>query len=526
MQISRLRWNDVARFDVVGLIGICVFSLFGGLAAFEEYFATDAIGYRFLVSDKLNECSMVPVRSLADVWVSQVHHWHSVNGRFVCHFIVQIFCGLLPQWVWAVANGAVYGFLAWLCARWTKIFGQGVWIGMATLLISVPRLAFSPPMQVNYMWGYVVELSFIYLFLARGNAKSGYGSVVRVVVWTVLAFCAGQWNEAFSVPIGVGLVVLFLDRKGRFTGNQWVGFIAFSAGALLLCLAPGNMVRLSGEINEGFKPVDYIRHFTFAFYPLVAGGLIACLLFGRKRVSEMFRDVKKHAVILMLCGIVCGSYVFGLLTGFSSGNRVVAAVPLVVILFLNLLGRTGRPHFGGLIILLVGGGVCAVARLEKARETNTRYEMYDVLYRESSDGRVYVPVSILETDWREDRFASFFITYQRKSEVPGAPAIKLLPEEARGLAEGPAKDSDFNAVIPLSERSWLFVRSEKSPARFLLKRRIGIPNTPLTLPISDRELDFVSPSNDIAIDTLKHVRLGLYVNERPYVEATPYMIEE
>lgn len=518
--------SETQKVDVPAFAGIIAFAIFGGIMALQEHFATDAIGYQFLIPEEVNQFTMQRVSSLSDVWVSQVNHWHTVNGRFICHFLVQLFCGIFPQWLWAVANGLIYGYLAWLCGRNTRAFGQGVWIGAMTLLVTLPWLAFSPPMQINYVWAYALEMTFINAFFSDRkwfDPQDKAKSAALTVGWLALAFCAGQWNEAFVIPIGVGLLALFIYRRGRFTAHEWIGTIAFAAGALTLCLAPGNFVRLADTTKDGFNIVDYARRVLIGLYPLCAGIVIVLLLFSWKGLKAFVcgADTRKSGICLFLGAMVITSYILGLTLGFISENRLVACVGLGFVVLFNLIGREQTPRLTGLTFLMALGILCGASRIRRAQGRNERYDLYDEMYRQSEDGRIYVPVSLLEKDWREDRFASFFITYQRKSEDPDAPAIKILPEEVQTVD----KDADYNAIIPLSDRAYLFVRSETQPARFLLKRRLGLPGTAMTLPISDRELDFDSDSNDISIDTLRHVRLGLYINERPYVDAVPYMVE-
>lgn len=533
MSRTSLRYNQNDR--TTGLLAIVAIVTYVTWMSSLVYPVGDNVGYRFMMAPRSGEYTSDYVRSLSDIWLSQINHWHTTNGRFACHFIVQIFCGLLPQWIWAVINGLVNGFFVLVLSRFSLkdgglfslkdverlsgySWGTRCWCLSFLFFLMMPPVEFSPTIQINYVWGLLLEIIFLRSFI-RDNSDSR-SNLLKWLGWCVLAFIAGEWNEAYSIPVGFAMMALLLFRKGRFSLWRWIGAIAYGIGGILLCCAPGNFIRLE-DIN-GYETQTFlaVRSFLWALWPLLVGFVAGWLLFGVKTVIRSCRSILDNDLRFVLTFIIIGGYILGFVLHFSSGNRVVAGVILSLLIILST-GMTlvrRRSWIGVITIIAVGLFALGIWTVD-IRRADKRYEIYDTMYRASSDGRVYLPADLLVQRWRETRFMSFYFMLGYKPENPTAPNPKFLPEVAKDIR----RDSDYNEIIPLGNRSWLLVRSEKHPARFLLKRRLGIPGTPLTVPISDRKLDFESAHADIPVDTLPHVRLGLYVNERPYVDATPYM---
>ncbi len=506
----------------IGLLAILTAALYAGILAGTSKFIGDAIGYRFMISPEPNEFTTDYIGSAGEIWTSQVNHWFTTNGRFICHFIVQIFCSLLPEWVWGVADGVAYGLLVvLLCRTGGRYVNAGLrcWIGLFSFLIMFRSPDFNPPLEINYPWAIALEIGFIYLFLH----KPEHSSPLKWIGWVLLSICAGQWNEAFAIPIGGALIVLFCFRKGRFSAWEWSGAILFGLAALTLCLAPGNFVRMSNLEGQEPNVAEIGQRLIFALWPLVSGCLIALILYGRKAlVSYWTHSGENRDVRIIIASTVIISYGLGFALKFSSGNRVVAASVVAILYMIMRMTAYFRIRKTGLWIVIAAGALSACLTAAHAKRSDFRYELYDSLYRHSPDGRIYVDSEVLGKDWYDARFNAFFFRYDRIASEGSAPPMKILPTEALSVPE----DSDYNAVVPLRDGVWLLICSRENPAEFHIRRRVGIPGTSLTAGVSDRVVDFFSKGADIPVDTLKRVYLGLYVNGKPYLESEPYIYSD
>lgn len=65
----------------------------------------DDIHYQFNMSA---DSHLQRINSVWDIFASQWEHYFSVNGRYVAHWLVQLFCGLLGQKVFAICNALIY----------------------------------------------------------------------------------------------------------------------------------------------------------------------------------------------------------------------------------------------------------------------------------------------------------------------------------------------------------------------------------------------------------------------------------
>lgn len=77
----------------------------------------DAIAYSFYIPGSGEDESFTPIATLRDIWESQINHYSNSNGRFVAHFIVQIFCGLLSKPWFAVINAFAWMALVFCITR-------------------------------------------------------------------------------------------------------------------------------------------------------------------------------------------------------------------------------------------------------------------------------------------------------------------------------------------------------------------------------------------------------------------------
>ena len=114
----------------------------------------DAIAYSFYIPGSGEDESFTPIATLRDIWESQTNHYSNSNGRFVVHFIVQIFCGLLSKPWFAVINAFAWMALVFCITRFSnnaKDFRTSSLAAILAILLFF-TLPFTPPFQINYVW--------------------------------------------------------------------------------------------------------------------------------------------------------------------------------------------------------------------------------------------------------------------------------------------------------------------------------------------------------------------------------------
>ena len=115
------KYNPVSVLSYYLLLvwGIYVFAI-----TFVTPWVGDDLEYMNMAVRGSHDLSGKPVRSLGDIFVSQWYHYSSINGRSVAHFLVQLFCALLGQKVFAFFNAIVYVFFIVLIARFSSLISS------------------------------------------------------------------------------------------------------------------------------------------------------------------------------------------------------------------------------------------------------------------------------------------------------------------------------------------------------------------------------------------------------------------
>ena len=225
------------------------------------------------------------LRSLADVWDSQAVHYEVVNGRFAAHSIVQVFCGMVGKAPFDWLQGAAFTALLLLCSilvRRGDRFSGSIPLLLFLALCRNPAVFYSGVAQgVGYLWGIVLCLSAALLFTSRRMPNTFY----YVVPLAALAFLAGGWHDAISIPVFLGLLSVALAFRREMRPAHWFFLAAFAAGVAVLVAAPPNWVRLAA----GDSPATgFIRHHMLPLPGLrlsLAAAVYAAILLRGKRAG-------------------------------------------------------------------------------------------------------------------------------------------------------------------------------------------------------------------------------------------------
>lgn len=489
--------------------------LLSGLALFFSlytHWTSDAVSYKFM-SPVFDESVSVPVRTLEDVWISQTDHYFSTNGRFVVHFIVQLFCGLWGKTAFAVCNALVWGILLVLLVRMCggiKKKQRGFcWLAASCIWILFAQLPMDPPFQINYVWVATAICGWQLLFNSWTENKY---KLVLIFIYSV--FC-GQMHEGFSIPLSAGIVMFAINRRFRLTRTQFIAGVGYGIGALLVILAPGNFVRLSMlDDVQGFS----VLHFLAQSMPvyLVVISLLA-VKYCSKQVCKRSRGMEAIMKIMYCAAVV--SYALCCYLGYFGRP----AIPLYFFLIIIVLVEVSLRKFRYVPVIAMCFSLFGIwmtyDKFVAQERLNSFSESVRKKYRNSIDGIVYVNQNDLIANKDHVLHLSGFYTKEARAEYPLKPDIVIRPE----WMDCPEFERDTNMIRQVGPQAWILIQSKTTPARFIVDKVI-LPSI-LNIRMSERELKIIKEA-DLAFDTIGSRRVGLYVNRRPYLESSVRMIPD
>lgn len=483
--------------------------IIGFLFAYWSNWFADAIEYKYIHPAGDYEFQSETVGSLADIWVSQCNHYFGTNGRFVVHFIVQIFCGLVGKVWFALFNGLIWFLLPYLAVRFATRGSKSVSVSVsacAIILIMLLQVRIDPPFQINYVWTAAAIVGWLMIFFSGRRYSSG-----ALVLIGIYSFLCGECNESFSIPICFAMAAYALRRRLRLTPAQWVAAVSFGIAAIILVASPGNWIRL-GEVSHATRHT--LGTYYFFIPALFVPVLCACVAWPRRHSAEIAFTPEALFVVVL----VAVNYSLGIVTGYQWGARMVFMANLCIVM--AALALVAKRHLSVvantvLVLLALASVAWHAAETKKFNDTDDRiYEAYAA----SADGVVYLPDTVFSDHIWWVKNANRGHVLESRLRSPGLPEIKIRPEALRHI---PA-DADTNVIVEVAPQAWLMVQSKTHPASFILHKKI-LPGT-LKRVMSDRELDFLVP-RDVIFEENDMQRIGFYRNIWPFVGTEMEMTE-
>lgn len=283
------------------------------------------------------------IESLRDIFVSQYIHYFQNNGRFVPHFFVQLFDGLLGKDLFNIVNTLVFIVFILLLLRNN---GKTKWrllpILLALILLLMP--GFNNEFlwmsgACNYLWVAVLILLF-YRLMSRDKIDSRYSPLLFL-----FGIVCGWTNEALIVGFLAGCLFYYSVHWKELTQHRVVLFGGLIIGTLFLVFAPGSINRFlaSKESVTSFKGVIHQL-----FSSLLAMGNLRLLpvLILTLLISAVFKKIPKgfFSDNLLWFVAVGTSFVFVLITGHQAPHSRFGIELFSLVLILQLLGNLKIPR--------------------------------------------------------------------------------------------------------------------------------------------------------------------------------------
>lgn len=471
----------------------------------------DGVEYQFMFPEDFS--SFDPdkhIETFRDVVVSQRNHYFIQHGRYITHFLIQLYTGLWGKAIFAISNALVWMLLPWLSLKVThvRITLSNACISCSLMILLFFYLHANPSFQINYVWMSALLAIFLLIFFDGRAPRYGLWSYVGIALLSVVF---GNGNESFSFAVGSGLLAYAIVRRFKLMPRQWVAGLFLLLGTVIILASPGTWARVehNNSMPLSLGPV-FETSVVALIIPVIA--LIVYLSGRKNKRSNTIGSIPEYVIWTS----VIAAYVLGVALKMTSGARMLIvgnyflALWIIVRLQPLMHGRKARISIS-LTFSVVGLTTMILAMSADYRRSEADRMVYS-LYGASTDGRVYVPDDMMGP-------LSHRFIYRKESYVlnsrylhPGKPALQVLPESARGIDE----KLDTNYAVKIADQCWLMVRSQTAPVEFKVSKTIlpGMINRPMAPRLIEWDLN-----DETVIDSTACHLTGIYYNSRPYIEA-------
>lgn len=188
------------------------------------------------------------ITNIFDVIESQFAHYKVMNGRFIPHFLEQIFAGITGKWLFNIINSFILIWFIELITNRLKCYSntkEKNYFRILTFLASL--FLFSYPGQtiywmagaLNYLW----PMTFTLYLLTVFEKKQKYNTILLFTISLISAW----FQEAISIVFCISLILLMLNDKNIRSINNIIIILGYILGTSLIVFSPGTLTRLSGN---------------------------------------------------------------------------------------------------------------------------------------------------------------------------------------------------------------------------------------------------------------------------------------
>ncbi len=230
-----------------------------------------------------------PMKDIGEEWA---FHYNYDNAR-IGNVIVMFFL-FIPKWV---GSG-----IAVLCLYYTvmasfRLIGVD-WRRSAVVPLMLSMWYFLMPWQ-NHMGGLVYQFNYLLptalslaVLVLKYEPDKG---VMRRIMLVVAGLLLGAWNEAFSLPLAVGVSACLIFYKKDRTADNLMLLASLAAGLAWLIIAPGFTVRTGTLDSEWHTLMLSIIKRTAKIIIVMHPGAVVYTLFAvyacvKRGVREFFSD--------------------------------------------------------------------------------------------------------------------------------------------------------------------------------------------------------------------------------------------
>ena len=245
-----------------------------------------------------------------DIWLSQVDHFMTANGRFA-DVVATLFCAFLGKGLFNVCNALVFGLMAHLVtllsARRRSLMVLAMFLALVGCCYPVPgQTMLWLAGSCNYLWAITASLLLVHYLQRRHDGPLGRG---KAVLLFVAAFVAGNFNEATSFGFFGGLCLYYAINRGEFNRRVLIALAGYLAGILLIMASPGAWQRAAqGDLVVDLGMADLLssRWHIFSekvlrFYTPLGALVVGVVVLLWRGIGPLRRNVWTYIFLCLTC---------------------------------------------------------------------------------------------------------------------------------------------------------------------------------------------------------------------------------
>jgi hypothetical protein len=356
----------------------------------------DDIDYSYYIHDNIWN-SNGSIDSVGEFFASQGNHYLNVNGRFVAHALVQLFCATLGKTAFALANALVYCAFVYavlkLCGVRRVLQSPGAVITCTTVALLTFVTKMMPTTQIGFVWMFTVNMLWLRLFLHNRRR-----SAVQTVLICVLGLIAGNGQEALTLGLSAALGLWWLHKRCRVGAARTAMLLCYWAGTLAICCSPGTLGRAGGMSITFSSSVIYLLFSLRATYMLI---IALAVLRARRRIS-LAAVYRQNALLLNTMAVML---VFNLFIGVYCNRQLFGIELMAMLTLLRVLPRRAfAPWLNAVAVVAVAAMMVPQAR--GAADIRRQYDAIHALYVDAPKGIVYFDRTLASNNYfmREYRY--------------------------------------------------------------------------------------------------------------------------
>ncbi len=477
-----MRERNFSKRKIAGWSIILCVALIVGVCCMICPWLDDDLTYQYNLR-WFDETTFIPIRTIGDIFESQYYHYLFTNGRYVAHWLVQLYDGILGKTAFAVSNTIIYILFIRMIMITCGIKTSN-WKGVLTtacLVLTCQCVRMTPAFQM-YIWMYLLVLCFIWVMLHYRTDKWW-----MTIILCLFSFICGNAHESVNPAVCVGFFIYFALNFRKTSLQQWLMLIFFSLGLLTILLSPGTQTR----IDMYSLPLDYrilalyhLKNAIPAFYILIAIILYKVII----RKESLYQMIKAEMIWWLFWAT---SIAIILYFGFSGGRAILGEELFSLILILKLLKKKSFTPFW-LALLSVATIVFLYCQIYRVSETNRYLDEIKRQALANDDGNIYIdftysePIGGFEVYcgkflnvnykgiWYENRMMNL-ISHHFTKEWGVNHSIRFYPTSFRPYIEGKVDTTSGNMIARITKDSYLIVMNKKHPADFYISYERDIP---------------------------------------------------
>lgn len=301
------------------------------------------------------------ITTIKDILQSQYIHYMQMNGRFITHFLVQLFDGIIGKTIFNICNSICFIIFLHLITITVSTNKKQYFFVLTMIIIFLIYIIpeFRYPFlwmsgACNYLWTAVLLLTYNKLF--QYDIPNKY-----IPLLFIYSFICGWTHEGFIIGLLFGYTLYLLINKDKFTKSRQYQLIGLLCGALFLLLSPGSFKRYLNTTND----ISLLNHIVtyikviidlknIRFLPIL---LIILIIFHNRKIINLNRFIKGNIVFIVAIIVLIPFTILTKNTSYTSrfGFEIFSLL-LILRILLNKYSSTP-------ILLLTGINIISIVFL-------------------------------------------------------------------------------------------------------------------------------------------------------------------